>query len=689
MGEVPRTLFKLHLHVKQNDVNSQRNAEEVRRHREIIEKQINDLQRSSYASLFPIWHYTSNHSHPISKEDILITDEPSQSISPKSSEDFTHWLENFQTKLPGIITLANPNSSDRLTLDSALLILSHFRFLWSAEQIDSFAQFVGQLSPALQLQAYFCYLLHPLTLMYFRNVLSAVFRRFSSATNEAILEFLKERLLLYAPLFPPFLRTIVAGRAAVFWSNLLRPAFGCPAVFGFAHPELLMESERQISQIEGTFANFFNSEDGQKFVDTIATFPESLAVLPSQKLLFKVHPAFSNAILWDGRCADRLKVQRPTLPGGLLLIPVAAQGEASQARPSDSPPICQAVRRFLILARLVKIEGSGKFTKTIDFFRRLKALSSVDGNAEIEAAFQAVSECLEREDPGLPAVCEIVERELSAEENDGGSGILACISEYSFQKIYLTRLKEVVDAIPKNALNLWEFTEIAKFVQGLMSDPSLQVPTAGQIIADPSLLAALYRTCAEKMVTAIQFSARPTFATYRNLYSVLLSQLNVMETFYSTRTDLQTRDVQIHDFVEANRATLLAGQNQRYREIFERGEDKVQMFFDEVKTAFAVRQPFQRMAGIHFAFEVLTGILHLIGEKEVGADQIVPFALIGIVFTNPIGLASTDAFLKEFIEPITGDCSPLDHAVEYSRVQFMGTYDVIALAYEKSLNQGP
>jgi hypothetical protein len=344
------------------------------------------------------------------------------------------------------------------------------------------------------------------------------------------------------------------------------------------------------------------------------------------------------------------------------------------------------VRNFLILARLVKIESGAKLTKTVDFFKRLKSLSSVDGNAEIEAAFQSVTECLEKEDPGIVAVCESLERDLTAEENDGGSGILACISEYSFQKIYLTRLKEIVDSISRNGVNEWEFQGLLKFVRASLADPAsgISVPTTAQIVADPGLLAPVYRKLAERMLSSVALSTRPSFATYRSLCSILLSELKVMEAF-AARPDLQARDVAIHEFVEKSRQLLVGQQNANYREMFDRREDKVEMFIEEVQNAFAVEHPFERMARIHSAFEILTGILHLIGEKEVGADQIVPFALIGIVYTNPTGLASTNAFFKEILEPISGDFSPLDHAVEYSRVQFMGTYDMIDLAYEASL----
>jgi hypothetical protein len=50
------------------------------------------------------------------------------------------------------------------------------------------------------------------------------------------------------------------------------------------------------------------------------------------------------------------------------------------------------MRCFVIVAGLVKREGSSKFMKWLDFFKRVTSLSSADCNAEIEAVFQSLSE---------------------------------------------------------------------------------------------------------------------------------------------------------------------------------------------------------------------------------------------------------------------------------------------------------
>jgi hypothetical protein len=237
-------------------------------------------------------------------------------------------------------------------------------------------------------------------------------------------------------------------------------------------------------------------------------------------------------------------------------------------------------------------------------------------------------------------------------------------------------LKDVIDNVPRNGMTQWEFGDSARIARDCGDAPLIV-----DVIEHPALLAGFYRRCAEKL------PAGAKFGTYRNLYCAILIQLDVVQVFTNVREDLREKDMKIHAFLRDGRGKLLDAQNPEYRGLFERNEGKVRMFLNEMKAAFDVKQPFQRLAGIHAGFEILAGILHLIGEKEVGADQIVPFALIGIVFANPLGLASTNTFLKDFIQPVCEEFSPLDHAVEYSRVQFMGTYGMIEEAYEMAMKE--
>jgi hypothetical protein len=133
---------------------------------------------------------------------------------------------------------------------------------------------------------------------------------------------------------------------------------------------------------------------------------------------------------------------------------------------------------------------------------------------------------------------------------------------------------------------------------------------------------------------------------------------------------LREKDEQFRAFIDDNKERILAGQDCHHSRIFHQKESE--LFVREFTLAFAVKFTFDQVSHIFNAFAILTHMLELFSEEDVGADQLVPFALIGTVETNPSGLFSTRVFLQEFIQPLLADYSPLEEIMEYSVVQFIG-----------------
>jgi hypothetical protein len=275
----------------------------------------------------------------------------------------------------------------------------------------------------------------------------------------------------------------------------------------------------------------------------------------------------------------------------------------------------------------------------------------------------------------IDALCEEVEADLVAGEAE--SEVLNSIADYSFQKIYVGKLKETVDIVRTCAIRQWEFDELRKLVKTLVAEEGI---SPEQVIQEPDVLTGFYKKCLRSATAALLAPPKPTPSTRYNLYSAVLMELDVVQNFERLREDLSARDRAIQSFLAEDRGGLLDNQDPNYRRVFETRDERAELFFQEMKGAFDVKHPLQRLARIHGTFEILAGILYLLGEKEVGADQIVPFALIGLVFANPLGLASTGTFFNDFLGPIPEPLSPLEHAVEYSRIQFVATCGVINTA---------
>ena len=58
---------------------------------------------------------------------------------------------------------------------------------------------------------------------------------------------------------------------------------------------------------------------------------------------------------------------------------------------------------------------------------------------------------------------------------------------------------------------------------------------------------------------------------------------------------------------------------------------------------------------------------------ETGADQLTPFSMLAIGCFNELGLWTLQTTLKDYISPLFGGKTPVDHAIEYSVIQFIST----------------
>ena len=79
-------------------------------------------------------------------------------------------------------------------------------------------------------------------------------------------------------------------------------------------------------------------------------------------------------------------------------------------------------------------------------------------------------------------------------------------------------------------------------------------------------------------------------------------------------------------------------------------------------------------------FQLLLGVLELNGEKEIGGDQIVPFALLGTIYCNPMGLATTAFFIETYLKPFDCTYSPMASDLWYDVIQFLACYGQIESA---------
>lgn len=752
-------LFNLHLHIKKSIVNNQRNIEEVKRLRLNFEKQLHDLILSLYFSSKSIWNFSYNSVESIKKGNVSAQDDVQTIDAPNVTNRILAYLNQSKSKMNEIISNDISKNNDHLSLNAFLLILSTFHFIWSQEQINLFTQFLKECDTNIREKIYICFLVQPLTQIYFVNCLQPIFSQIQGKTTNELKDILIEKMKIYAPLFPEFLRNILTENSdrsnQIFWNYFMKPFLSLSSLFGLTHPEFNLYCNEQYQSLLTELTTYFNSDESKELIQAISTCSESLSMLPSEELLIQVDPNFITSTLIDSFSfeASQNIVESPNIKPGSTYILVTHNVNASSTNlhVSSSPNLTTSMKHiskprvvldtapvftstnnlhiqpipsrtksstesfdandklpsmtdaetddtdsteeidvktkinklaknFLKLARLVKLESDDQPVSSC--FSQLADFSSIDGNGDIEQALDSLLKAIPQ-GTTLDDICANLEEEIGKETTDD---TLMCLSEYSAQNLYISKLKDVIDNVSKNGQNVIEFAAIQNLMKQIQNDPQMQpIPKPDEVISNPSLFVRYYEKCSNQ-ITNQDPHLKPTFLTYRNLVSIILHDLNILNLF-EKREDLKKFDEETNKIVHTESEYFLSAHHQPFLDVYREDQSRLKMFFDEFDIAFKCKQPFEKIYHIHSAYQVLTGLLTMQGIGEIGADQIVPFATVAMVYSNPMGLASTNEFLSNYISPLFSIFSPLDHAEEYSVIQFLSTFQfVIDKMKEKGVN---
>jgi hypothetical protein len=249
----------------------------------------------------------------------------------------------------------------------------------------------------------------------------------------------------------------------------------------------------------------------------------------------------------------------------------------------------------------------------------------------------------------MDAVLQLLEAELDEDAQNATEDPLREMAAYSSQFSYIKRLTELVSQISENAKIYINFLKIQTFAEGIpKSDESFVTVYTAACEALPSVI------------------PQPDFLSYQSLFSIIAQRTGL-------ELALSERDAQLQEFLRVHKAALIESQHQPYLQVYRDNPRKLSLFMDEFARTFGTQMPFVRISHIHCAYQILSGLLQMQGIGDIGADQLVPFAILATVSANPPGLASTADFLATYVEPLSSCGSPVDHQQEYSVIQFMST----------------
>lgn len=637
-------LYEVQLRLKKNDVNKKRKNEEVASLMASFETQIQNYLYALYSSAVSIWTILNTNKEQILTQFAKIKPQPELPLLPQEFGIKAMELRDSNE-------FFEETGKSPLSLENFLLTLTIYKFLWSSEAVDLFLTRLLQQNPTVISNFASCFLIHPLTQVYFTSVLRKVFRQLDSPNLKDVLLTM---LQSYSQLLPGFLRTLLKAhpeRHALFWNVFLRPILENYSVFGVEIPDLLLYEEETLNNLVIELESYFSDQSSIEFVDSVLSNPTDISIVPSELALKNVDPNYESITIVDRDCG----YFDSDCPPLFYMKSESSSGMNVDLSSLDSLSQASIVKRFLLQAKLVRIERT--YDTAFEYFQEIANLSCTFHDPLLEIGLDGLSSFLECENPmSIEELVSMVEANVEADESDKAEDTFAVISKYSSQFGYLTRLHKMVTAVTDNAHVYVDFLRIRNYVQ------SIQVDTTAPFVTE-------YAKVAGGISKAVGIP-KPEHVVFRTVHAMLTK-------IYKCNFEISEEDKRIHDFLEREREELIQLQPPEFIEIAKGYPEELSCFCRELQLAFSTRMPLARVSHIHACYQSLTWILQTHGFRDIGADQLVPFAIVATVCANPIGLSTTYHYLVDYINPVLMKAAPIDHPEEYSVIQFVSTYQFL------------
>jgi hypothetical protein len=643
-------LFQLQLTLKKNSVNIARKYEEVDRLCQTftnqIKKYMTAINNTIQLILSVLESGSINGASTSAAELPMVENEKLTNFFIESAEDITNFIEtNFG---------AEPILSNR----TVKFVLSYYHFFWSKKYCDSFAELIKNSSQAMALKLSQLLVFQPNVQMYIINVLRPIFEDFSTKQNYELTEIFYQNAVKYAPMLPDVAQVALRSVDApghVYWA-LVEIVMKNFAIFGVCDPEMILYiNSESFDALIGTLYDFFNSDECNLFMKKVISCGESLSAIPSEEKLIKIFPEYVpftlvSSDLFDTKIDEFRDIEAPKKE--LFFVKTGIAKKKVEVTMSQEYQFLDLVRKFLLKAALIKVPT--EHPKAIDYFQALAELSSVYGDPDLEDLLDKLASAMPQD-----IEIEVIEAKLSAilesESKSEKENPLVAISTYSAQQAYLTRLTEYFEQFETLCKNNHEFTKIRNFMEAQEINA----------INSPDEFIKQYEALSQQYEAKTPLQLRGIFTCLGEISGVF----NAVQLSH----EYAEQDAKLRTHIASIGQELAEAQNHDWLEQFKKDKNKLLVFNQQIYAATKSPSPLQAALMIHSAYQDLTGLLMIADIGEIGADQLTPFAILAIANSNPPGLFKISNFLQKYVSPLFGSNSPLDHAVEYSVVQFLST----------------
>lgn len=359
-----------------------------------------------------------------------------------------------------------------------------------------------------------------------------------------------------------------------------------------------------------------------------------------------------------------------------------------------------------------------------DYFEKLVDLSfSRVADPEVEVDLDKLQQQVEMYNLSLENICEAVEKQLTKiettfvdnsdgdyfnsnvdEDGDIDHQLASCsrtnnldplqrISWYSRQYSNINKLCEFVKSEIQSSLNAAAFNCVLSYLNKNLTSKNVnwqQLRSSAEFVKFYSLLFDRFMNKDEDQIAPSTTEPCPInsdFITHRYFHSVLSFKLDLLAQLKNEES-VVAEGAALTEFLKKHRDELIDTKSHDFLAEFIENPSKLAFFNREFLMAFTSDMPFDRIEHIHQAYQSLIGLLQMQGMDEIGADQLIPFAMVAtvILMTDPkinekeeltSALTFTYAFLSRYIEPFLTIFNMLDHPQEYSFIQFLSTYQYL------------
>lgn len=547
-----------------------------------------------------------------------------------------------------------------------MFILSVFNFCWSKESIDQFLDFISNLNDELKAKMSLCFLVSPCVQIFFISALKPIFETLNNGVGCAeVLESLKK----YSALIPDYLKTYInnfRNKSKFFYNSFLKLIIDNFVVFGISEPELYLYSKDKLEELKNELENYFGSENSNEFIESLLS-SSSICVIPKESKLIDIHPKYYPTTLVDSDTFSKYGIN--TDSGKLFFVPtVTILPSSNYSEPTTNKnSLSYYTRQFLMEAEIIQIETDSN--SPIEWFQNLTDLSSFSVNSKLESIFGHLIEYL-NDNTTMDTIYKIVENELIIENKSQSEDPLKDISSYCSQLSYLNKILELEKSISNYSSNFLNFITIDNVIKNFFST---NIPPKD--ILESNVFIDYFQKALNYLNNTVP-SLENDVITNRNLHSLLTQKCDIIN-WLNEDHEIKEEEEKLHKFLSEKKNLLIEYHQFSFLEIYKKEPEKLKFFFEEFNKAFNCNMLFVRISHIHSAYEILSGLLQIQGMNEIGADQIVPFAILATVYANPKGLSSTYTFLLRYVEPLISSNSVIYHSQEYSLIQFLSTYQFL------------